>query len=117
MSESIRKLFVLTIVGTTLRLVIPVMGLFLFGLVIDAILGQVATWAIVGALFGFVVAAWLVYRQVLKIRKDEKTMGVKKPDVTESEKTELEAAEKESGKTPSRKSSSKKSTAKTETNK
>ncbi|MFZ2560236.1 MAG: hypothetical protein WAW91_01205 [Candidatus Nanoperiomorbaceae bacterium] len=59
-----KKTMIATLVSTTLRLVIPVMGLFLSGLVVDALRGQPAFFAIIGMVLGFAVAAKLIYMQI-----------------------------------------------------
>ena len=55
-------------VSATLRMVVPTMGLFLVGLIIDFTLQQTAFYAIVGACIGFVIAAILIYLQIKKLK-------------------------------------------------
>lgn len=69
--DKVKMSLIMAAVSATLRLVIPVMGLFLLGLAADALLGQTAFWAIVGAVLGFVVAAWLIWRQIKQINRKE----------------------------------------------
>jgi len=57
-----------SVVSATLRMVVPTLGLFFVGLVIDFWLQQTAFYAIIGAGIGFVIAAILIYFQVRKIR-------------------------------------------------
>jgi hypothetical protein len=65
--ESIKTSLILAAISATLRLVIPVMGLFFVGLAVDALLGRVAFWALIGAGAGFVVAIFLIYLQIKKL--------------------------------------------------
>lgn len=55
--------------STTCRMVIPVFGLFILGLIVDASLNQTAFYGIIGAIVGFVLAGWLVYMQLKGYRK------------------------------------------------
>jgi positive regulator of sigma E activity len=114
-SRDVKMTLLTSAVSATLRLVIPVMGFFLLGLTIDAILGQVATWAIVGVVVGFVIAAYLVYRQIRKIQKDEanKTVATETSEI-ESEKVKEESltSAKPAKKTSTKTSSTKKTSTK-----
>lgn len=62
-SQISRKLVVAAI-SATLRIFIPVFGLFLAGLAVDALRGTTASFAIIGTFIGFAVAAFLIYLQV-----------------------------------------------------
>ncbi len=53
--------------SATLRMVVPTIGLFLIGLAFDAMLKQTAFYALIGAVIGFIVAAFLVYRQAIRL--------------------------------------------------
>ena len=55
--------------SATCRMAIPVFVLFMAGLLVDAYLQQTAFYAIVGAILGFVVAAWLIYKQLKSYQK------------------------------------------------
>jgi len=59
-------------VSATLRLVVPVLGLFFLGLVIDSLLNQTAFWAIVGTILGFIIAVILIILQVKGIQEKER---------------------------------------------
>ncbi|MCL2451333.1 hypothetical protein FWD20_00385 [Candidatus Saccharibacteria bacterium] len=59
-------------VSATLRMVVPTMGLFLIGLIIDFSLRQTVFYAIIGACLGFVVAAVLIYFQIKKVKSQMK---------------------------------------------
>lgn len=54
-------------IAATLYMIIPTIGLFLCGLGIDVLLNQEAFYAIIGAILGFLVAAYLIYRQSKKM--------------------------------------------------
>ena len=66
-SREIKQSLLTAAISATLRMFIPVFGLFLVGLAIDTILQQPAFFAIIGAILGFVVAAWLIYLQIRHI--------------------------------------------------
>jgi len=55
-------------VSATLRVVVPTIGLFLIGLMIDFWRLQTAFYALIGAALGFLLAAFLIYRQIKKLR-------------------------------------------------
>jgi hypothetical protein len=55
-------------VSATLRMAVPVFGLFFVGLLIDFALTQAAFYAVIGAVVGFVVAAGLIYLQIKQLR-------------------------------------------------
>jgi uncharacterized membrane protein len=55
-------------VSATLRMVVPVLGLFLIGLTIDFLLLQEAFYAIIGAAVGLLIAAFLIYLQIRKLK-------------------------------------------------
>jgi large-conductance mechanosensitive channel len=55
-------------VSATLRMVVPIFGLFAIGLTIDLLLLQEAFYAIIGALVGFLIAAFLIYLQIKKLK-------------------------------------------------
>ena len=80
-TETINKLdLVEAAVSATCRMVVPVFGLFIVGLVIDAVLKQNAFYGIIGAIVGFFVAGWLVRRQLKAYEKNaskSKTKGSK----------------------------------------
>ncbi len=108
-SRDIKLTLLTSAISATLRLVIPVMGLFLAGLMIDALLGQVAMWAIVGAVAGFLIAAYLIFRQIQKLKKVEAArLAAEEALKVESEKAETAAkssaksSAKTSGKTSSK---------------
>lgn len=69
--RDIKVSLLMSVVSATLRLVVPVMGLFLIGLMIDASMDDSITWAVVGVVVGFVIAAWLIYLQIKGIRATE----------------------------------------------
>lgn len=56
-------------VSASLRMIIPTIGLFFVGLGIDALLKQTAFYALIGAVIGFLVAAYLIFRQANNISK------------------------------------------------
>ena len=62
-------------VSATLRMVVPTLGLFFTGLIIDFTLQQPAFYAVIGAICGFVVAVILIYFQIKKLR----TKSITKP--------------------------------------
>ncbi|MCL2280739.1 hypothetical protein FWC31_02530 [Candidatus Saccharibacteria bacterium] len=63
------KLSLLTAaVSATLRMIVPTFGLFLIGLTIDFALKQTAMYAIVGAVLGLLVAAFLIYLQIKQLK-------------------------------------------------
>ncbi len=76
--RSIRDDLLHAAIGVTCRMAIPVFSLFLIGLLIDAYLAQMAFYAIIGAVVGFVVAGWLIYRLV---------KGYQKPKTPETKET------------------------------
>jgi hypothetical protein len=55
-------------VSATIRMAAPTFGLFMIGLAVDFSLQQTAFYAIVGAGIGFVIAAFLIYLQVKKLK-------------------------------------------------
>jgi hypothetical protein len=57
------KFFAVAFVGIVLRVLVPVMGFFLVGLLIDALRGQPAFFAFVGVMLGFAIAIFLLYLQ------------------------------------------------------
>jgi hypothetical protein len=65
--RDVKITLLMSALSTTMRLIVPVMGLFLIGLGVDAMLGRPAMWAIIGAVVGFVIAAWLIYQQIKKL--------------------------------------------------
>ncbi|MDR1970015.1 MAG: SoxR reducing system RseC family protein [Candidatus Nomurabacteria bacterium] len=79
-------------VSATLRMVVPTIGLFLVGLTTDFILRQEAFYAIIGAIAGFLIAAFLIYLQIrkLKIKGQDSLIndseGMIKPKTAESTK-------------------------------
>ena len=83
-------------VSATLRMVVPTIGLFLIGLTIDFMLLQQAFYAIIGAGFGFLIAAALIYQQIKKLRAQGKDSlvndhdGVIKPKTTKSKSPDKE---------------------------
>jgi len=110
-SRDVKLTLLSAAVSATLRLVIPVMGLFLLGLAVDALLHQMATWAIVGAVAGFVLAAYLIFRQIRKIQKTE---AGKETTSEKSVKEKSPAETKTAKKTPSKEKPTKKSSDKKE---
>jgi F0F1-type ATP synthase assembly protein I len=62
--------------SATLRVAVPILGLFAIGLTIDSLLQQKATWAIVGIIVGSILAVYLIYRQIVSLKKQT---AVKKP--------------------------------------
>lgn len=66
---NIRENLVSAALSATCRMVVPVFVLFMAGLLVDAYLGQMAFYAIIGAVLGFVVAGWLIYKQLKGYQK------------------------------------------------
>ena len=56
-------------VSASLRMIVPTIGLFFVGLGVDALLKQTAFYALIGAVIGFLVAAYLIFRQANNISK------------------------------------------------
>ncbi len=76
-------------VSTTLRIIIPVFVLFFAGLVIDALRQQTAFFAVIGAILGFVVAAFLIFLQMKQLAKNgqDKLINDKSNKVAGDQKT------------------------------
>ncbi|MCL2038267.1 hypothetical protein FWG95_04715 [Candidatus Saccharibacteria bacterium] len=95
-SRDVKLALLSAALSATLRLVIPVMGLFLLGLVVDALIGQTATWAVVGAVVGFLIAAFLIFRQIKKIQENEAAKALSKDEPSIPEKTTKKTSTKKS---------------------
>jgi len=70
-SREVKLSLVTAAVSATLRMIIPVFGLFFIGLIIDALRQTMAFFAIIGAVAGFIVAAFLIYLQIRDLNKRE----------------------------------------------
>ena len=79
-SKKARMILLADGISATFRMVIPTIGLFLCGLVIDALLSQKAFYAIIGAVLGFLLAAYLIYRQSKKIAARSDARNLPKED-------------------------------------
>ena len=66
--------------SATCRMAIPVFVLFMAGLLVDAYLVQTAFYAIIGAVVGFVVAGWLIYKQLKSYQKKSPATKEKTPE-------------------------------------
>lgn len=66
--------------SATLRMVIPTIGLFSVGLAIDAYLEQTVFYGLIGAGLGFVVAAFLIYHQAIRLIAASKLSAKTKED-------------------------------------
>lgn len=54
-------------VGIALRMILPVLGLFFLGLLVDFLRQSTAEFALVGAIIGFLIATYLVYLQFAEL--------------------------------------------------
>ena|GEM_PF-253103 len=67
-------------VSATIRMVVPVIGLFMLGLLFDFLLQQEAFYAMVGAGVGALIAIALIYFQIKKIKLKGQDPLVGDPD-------------------------------------
>jgi F0F1-type ATP synthase assembly protein I len=93
------KMAILTsMISATLRVAVPVLGLFFVGLAVDAWRQTTATFAITGAIFGFVVAICLIAVQIMAIRKKDRKRTTSAKSQLEKVHEHLAQVEKDSTK-------------------
>ena len=68
LKKDVKIVLIIAAISATIRMAVPILGLFMVGLAIDFTLNQTAFYAIVGACVGFVIAAFLIYLQIKKLR-------------------------------------------------
>ena len=62
-------------VEATIRVFISVFGLFLVGLLIDALRGQPAFFAIIGTFLGIILAVFLIWQQIKRMDSGDVKIG------------------------------------------
>jgi large-conductance mechanosensitive channel len=83
--QNVKTTFLAAALSATIRTVVPVMGLFVVGLAVDFALRQEAFWAIVGAVVGFVVAAFLIFLQIKKLGQRDSGLGLNESESSDAE--------------------------------
>ncbi len=68
-----------TFLDTTWRMVVPVVSVTLLGIFLDVNLRTMPWFTLPAVVLGFVIAGWLIYRQIVRINASESDVVVPSP--------------------------------------